>query len=206
MFTGLVQALGVIETWLPSHGQLSIQSESFPWYEIKLGDSLAVNGVCLTVTSLSEHGFSAFVSPETLRRTTFQIIQPDQRVNLEKCLTLQSLIGGHLVTGHIDGVAQLQEKSLEGDSWMYQFSIPEHLMPFLAEKGSVCLHGVSLTVVNIDEDKLTVMLVPHTLNETTLGQLQEKELVNIEVDLLARYSQRFLDYHGASKCLQEAKT
>ncbi|WP_423185812.1 riboflavin synthase [Alishewanella sp. d11] len=194
MFTGIIEATGVIRQLSRKGGDLSVKvhSATLDFSDVKLGDSIATNGVCLTVTALGEHCFSADVSAETLALTRFAHYQVGQLVNLEKALLATGRLGGHLVSGHVDGVAALLHVEKSARAWQLWFSLPLPLAPYLAHKGSVTIDGVSLTVNELAHDRFRLTIVPHTATETTLLQLQKGALVHIEVDLIARYLERLL--------------
>ena len=182
MFTGIVQAVGKIVRVSP----LEVQCPGLGLSEVAVGASIAVQGVCLTVTSLTGKGFTADVSAETLRLTT-GLDRPGE-VNLEKSLRLGGEIGGHLVTGHVDGVGEVVRR----DGGVVGFALPQELARYVARKGSICVDGVSLTVNRVEGGTFEVNLIPHTLEVTTLGRLQAGSRVNLEVDLIARYVERML--------------
>ena len=182
MFTGIVQAVGKIVRVSP----LEIQCPALGLSDVAVGASIAVQGVCLTVTSLTGKGFTADVSAETLRVTT-GLDRPGE-VNLEKSLKLGGELGGHLVTGHIDGVGEV----LSRDGGVVRFRLPRELSRHVARKGSICVDGVSLTVNRVEGDSFEVNLIPHTLEVTTLGRLKKGTRVNLEIDLVARYVDRLL--------------
>jgi len=182
MFTGIVQAVGKIVRLAP----LEVQCPGLGLADVAVGASIAVQGVCLTVTSLTGKGFTADVSAETLRLTT-GLDRPGE-VNLEKSLKLGGELGGHLVTGHVDGVGEV----ISREGGVVHFKLPKELSRYVARKGSICVDGVSLTVNRIDADAFEVNLIPHTLEVTTLDRLQKGSRVNLEVDLIARYVERML--------------
>jgi riboflavin synthase len=182
MFTGIVQAVGRIVRVAP----LEVQCPGLGLSDVAVGGSIAVQGVCLTVTSLTGKGFTADVSAETLRLTS-GLDRPGE-VNLEKSLRLGGEIGGHLVTGHVDGVGEVARR----EGGVVQVSLPTELCRYVARKGSICVDGVSLTVNRIDGELFEVNLIPHTLEVTTLGRLRKGATVNLEVDLIARYVERML--------------
>ena len=186
MFTGIVQAVGKIVRVSP----LEVQCPGLGLSEVAVGASIAVQGVCLTVTALTGKGFTADVSAETLRLTA-GLDRPGE-VNLEKSLKLGGEIGGHLVTGHVDGVGEVVSR----DGGIVTFRLPSSLKKYVARKGSVCVDGVSLTVNRVEGDSFEVNLIPHTLEVTTLGRLQARSRVNLEVDLIARYVERMLTAAG----------
>ena len=182
MFTGIVQAVGTIVKLAP----LEIEAAGLDLSDVRVGDSICVQGVCLTVTATTGRGFTADVSQETLRVTAG--LERPGKVNLEKSLALGDKLGGHLVTGHVDGVGELIEKIGTG----YRFRFPASLRKYVAMKGSICVDGVSLTVNRVEGDAFEVNLIPHTLQVTTLGRLDKGARVNLEVDLIARYVERML--------------
>jgi len=192
MFTGIIQAVGTVTALTPRGGdlQLHIDSGALALAGAKLGDSIAVSGVCLTVIALEPRAFSVDVSRETLALTTLGGWQAGERVNLEPALRLGDALGGHLVAGHVDGVAEVLAVQGDARSTRCRLRAPRELAALLARKGSVTLDGVSLTVNAVDGDCIDVNLVPHTLAVTTLGGWRAGTRVNIEVDLMARYAER----------------
>jgi riboflavin synthase len=194
MFTGIIQAVGRI-TLLEKIGgdvRLRIDSGALDMRDVQRGDSIAVNGVCLTAIEHGPTGFSADVSAETLVHTTLGGLRTGTRVNLEKALTPSSRLGGHMVSGHVDGVGEVIERSAEARSVRFRVLAPAALARYIATKGSICLDGVSLTVNVVDGAQFDLNIVPHTLQATTLGELQAGNRVNLEVDLIARYLERLL--------------
>ena len=183
MFTGIVQAVGKIVRLRP----LEIECGPLDLSDVAVGDSISVQGVCLTVTALTSRGFTADVSEETFRLTA-GLDQPGA-VNLEKSLALGERLGGHLVTGHVDGVGEVVRRQ----GGVIAFRPPPELARFIAKKGSICVDGVSLTVNAVEGSVFEVNLIPHTLEVTTLSRLQPGSRVNLEVDLVARYLERLLD-------------
>jgi riboflavin synthase len=194
MFTGIIEATGHIAAIKRSgqDAQLTIQSDTLDFSDVKLGDSIASNGVCLTVTSLGSHSFTADVSGETLSRTLFGSYQTGQRINLEKALLPTTRLGGHLVSGHVDGIAVVSKVETTGQSWQIYLQSPEDLSRYIAEKGSVTIDGISLTVNELTAKGFRLTIVPHTARETTIQALQAGSKVHLEVDLLARYIERLL--------------
>ncbi|MGA7801377.1 MAG: riboflavin synthase [Gammaproteobacteria bacterium] len=194
MFTGIVQAVGRIAALDPrgEDRRVRVQSEALDLADVALGDSIAVNGVCLTAIELPGDGFWADVSGETLRRTTFGAFTVGTPVNLEKALTPTTRLGGHLVSGHVDGVGTLVERAAQGRSERLVVEAPAALARYIAEKGSICVDGVSLTVNAVDGARFDLNIVPHTLAATTLGDCRPGRQVNLEVDLIARYLERLL--------------
>lgn len=202
MFTGIIQALGRVGSVQPraAAARLHIDTGELALDGVAMGDSIAVNGVCLTVIELAPAGFAADVSRETLERTTLGRLGPGHPVNLERALTPASALGGHLVSGHVDGVASVRERVREGDCERLAFEVPGALARYLARKGSVCVDGVSLTVNAVRGARFEVQIIPHTLAHTVIGGYRAGDAVNIEVDLVARYVERLLDpdaYPGA---------
>lgn len=194
MFTGIIQSVGQIQRLEPRGGdaRLSISTGKLPLDGVALGDSIAVNGVCLTVVVLTAEGFSADVSRETLSLTTLGGLGIGARVNLEKALTLSTPLGGHLVSGHIDGVGTLLERVEDARSWRLRIQAPDALARYIAYKGSICVDGISLTVNQVDGAAFDLNIVPHTVQETIIGDYRPGGHVNLEVDLIARYLERLL--------------
>ncbi|MCC5863944.1 MAG: riboflavin synthase [Wenzhouxiangella sp.] len=194
MFTGIVQAMGHVAGIAPQRdgARLRIDCPELKPARWQSGDSVAVAGCCLTALALDEQGFSADLSGETLARTSLGRLQRGDRVNLEPALAVGDRLGGHLVSGHVDGLARLVTLTSLGDNWQLAFETPPGLARFVAEKGSVTLDGVSLTVNAVDGLRFEVNIIPHTQAVTTLGTLTEGDVVNLEVDLLARYLDRLL--------------
>ncbi len=197
MFTGLVETTGRLRerTRRGPGFRLGVETTLGP---LVLGESIAVNGVCLTASALEAWGFVADVSVETVARTTLGTTESGAAVNLERALQLGARLGGHLVTGHVDGLVRVVEAAPAGEALRVRFALPAALRRFLAEKGSVCLDGVSLTVNAVHADGFEVMLVPHTLGATNLVRLTPGRTLNIEVDPLARYVARCLDCGSSS--------
>ncbi|MCR4302032.1 MAG: riboflavin synthase [Sulfuricaulis sp.] len=194
MFTGIVQSIGKILATEKKDGdaRLRVDTGKLDMANVKTGDSIAVSGVCLTLVEFSTTAFSADVSNETFSRTTLGRLRPGDAVNLEKALTLSTPLGGHLVSGHVDGVGSVTSLESDGRSVLIWFEAPVGLARYIAEKGSIGVDGVSLTVNAVSGARFGVNLVPHTLAETTLGNLNEGATVNLEVDMLARYLERLM--------------
>ena len=192
MFTGIVTGMGRIAARDAGNGDitLAISTEQVDLTATRVGDSIAVSGVCLTITQLDGHRFSADVSRETLALTTLGDLEVGHLVNLELALKAGDALGGHLVTGHVDGLATLRGRHADARSERYEFEVPAALARYVARKGSVCLDGVGLTVNEVSGSRFDVNLIPHTLQVTTLGQLRPGARVNLEVDLIARYLER----------------
>lgn len=186
MFTGLVEQLGTIEAIERREDGLSMRI-GCALHPYQLGESIAVDGTCLTVKSFSETHFEADASIETLDKTNLGDRKEGDRVHLERALSLGDRLGGHLVTGHVDGVGTLAERTPAGEYMRATFEVPPRLAPFVAPKGSIAVNGVSLTVNAVQSSRFDVMLVPYTLDETTFGQMDPGARVNLEVDILAKY-------------------
>jgi riboflavin synthase len=194
MFTGIVQDVGRILALerLGGDTRLTVGVDRLDLSRAAIGDSIAVAGVCLTAVALEARAFSADVSRETLTITTISDWRVGRRVNLEPALRAGDALGGHLVSGHVDGVAEVQTRLGDARSQRIRMRVPEALARYVARKGSVALDGVSLTVNAVERQEFEVNLVPHTLAETTLGELAVGDRVNLEVDLIARYTERLL--------------
>ena len=195
MFTGIIESLGCIER-VESRGKdlvLSIHSGKLDLSDVRLGDSIAVNGVCLTVTSLADNGFTADVSAESLANTHIKHYSAGTNVNLEKALTLATRLGGHMVSGHVDGVGTVIEKTNDGRSIRFDIECPSSLGKYIANKGSITVDGVSLTVTGCANNSFSLNIVPHTVAETTIQTYQKGQAVHVEVDLIARYTERLLE-------------
>lgn len=194
MFTGIIQAVGTVKSLTTKGGDvsLSIATGKLPMSNVALGDSIAVNGVCLTAVKLSDNGFVADVSRETLSLTSLGDLSTGSPVNLEKALTLQDHLGGHMVSGHVDGLGVVESRRHDGRSEWFQIKAPADLAKYIAAKGSITIDGVSLTVNRVDGCDFEINIVPHTLQETIIGHYQSGTKVNLEVDLVARYLERLL--------------
>lgn len=194
MFTGIIQSVGAITQTNPvgADVHLSIASEALNMSDVKLGDSIAVNGVCLTVVNMTTSHFEAHVSEETLSVTVgLNMTHP---VNLEKALRLSDRLGGHLVSGHVDGVGKVLKFESLGECWQLDIRAPHAISKYISIKGSICVNGVSLTVNKISGDDFSINLIPHTLENTTLKSLSEGSTVNLEVDQIARYVERMTQW------------
>lgn len=201
MFTGLVEETGRLKAREGSRdGAALVIQASKVLEEIKIGDSIAVNGVCLTVTAFTRESITAAVMPETLRRTALASLSPGDSVNLERALALGGRLGGHLVSGHIDGTGTLTGSRREGNAVVLRFTAPSSLLRYIIPKGSVAVEGVSLTVAAVDEHSFSVSLIPHTAGETTLGHIRDGAVVNLETDMIGKYVEKLLQpyTHGKS--------
>lgn len=194
MFTGIIESIGTIELIEDRSGdqRLTINVGKLDMSDVTVGDSIACNGVCLTAISFDDDRYTADVSGETLRFTTMADLSAGILVNLEKALTPTSRLGGHLVSGHVDGIGEVVAVSKDSRSIQYKVKAPDELAHYIAKKGSICVDGVSLTVNNVEGSLFELNLVPHTLGETTAINYQVGSKVNLEVDLLARYLERLL--------------
>ena len=193
MFTGLIEDLGTVRDIRRGSDQaLLTVATTLPMAELSLGESIAVNGVCLTVTLFSDGHFSADVSPETLECTTFARLSAGSKVNLERALRLSDRLGGHLVTGHIDGLAEVVERRMDGNAWRFTFQADAAICNLLVDKGSAAVDGISLTVNEVRSETFSLAVIPHTLAKTTLEERKIGDQVNIETDLLGKYVARFL--------------
>ncbi|TAL44685.1 MAG: riboflavin synthase [Methylovulum sp.] len=201
MFTGIILAIGKISAIERKSGdfRLKIETGKLPLGDAQLGDSIAVNGVCLTAIELGAHYFCADVSNETWSRTTLSEAATGMPVNLELALTPTTRMGGHIVSGHVDGIGKVVEKKPDGRSVRFNIKAPDNLAKYIAEKGSICINGISLTVNEVNGAVFGVNIVPHTLNETTLGDAAVGTRVNLEVDVLARYMERLVKGDAAAK-------
>ena len=193
MFTGLIQDIGKIES-IDRRGEgigLTISTQ-LDLSHAKIGDSISVDGVCLTIIKVSGRTFHAEVSPETLRRTTLSTARGGQPVNLETALKMSDPLGGHLVSGHVDGTGEIIEIVAEGNSIRYRFWVPGEISRFLIEKGSVAVDGISLTVMESQGQEFSVSVIPHTAETTTLGRKKSGDRVNLENDMIAKYVEKFV--------------
>ncbi len=199
MFTGIIEAVGEILQIKKSKNPadkglcLEITSESLNLSDVAIGDSIAVNGACLTVTGIQDDLFSVDVSRETLD-CTYGLDRPGERVNLEKAMRLSDRLGGHLVSGHVDGTGKIVNFEPAGESTVLIVQAPASLLKFIAQKGAVTVNGVSLTVNQVSNDNFSINLIPHTLAATTLNELKPGVLVNLETDMLARYVARLMNF------------
>lgn len=200
MFTGIIEAKGQV-TGIEEIGgdrRFEIGLGNIAQSDVRLGDSVAINGVCLTAVAFGNHSMFADVSLETLRCTTLGELSVGEAVNLEMALLASSRLGGHMVSGHVDGVGEVKSRSSDARSERIEFTAPSDISRYIAAKGSICVDGVSLTVNEVTGDVFAVNIVPHTLEETNLGRCQAGVKVNLEIDLIARYLERLLSAGSAS--------
>ena len=200
MFTGIIEATGHIARIEQIGGdwRLHLESRAMSFSDVALGDSIAVSGVCLTAIAIYGNGFAADVSTETLDCTTLGFHKVGDLVNLEKALTPQSRLGGHIVSGHVDGVGELLGRKPDSRSERLQFRVPQALSRYIAQKGSVCIDGVSLTVNEVQGNEFSVNIIPHTAVRTTLHLYQTGRKMNIEVDVIIRYLEKLLQTDSMS--------
>ena len=194
MFTGIIEATGTIESIQKQSGDAKIRINvgELDMDDVALGDSIACNGVCLTAVEFSDQYYVADISAESLRLTTLGDLKLGSKVNLEKALTPTTRLGGHLVSGHVDGIGEVVSVEKDARSVVYKVKAPVEIAHYIAKKGSICVDGISLTVNEVENDEFSLNLVPHTLKETTAESYKVGSLVNLEVDLLARYLERLL--------------
>ncbi len=194
MFTGIIEAVGTLTELTPKGEDVSVTIDvgKLDMSDVKLGDSIAANGVCLTVVNFTQSSYSADLSLETLRKTGFNQYQIGRKLNLEKAMLPTTRFGGHIVSGHVDAVGEITERISVGRAWEFWVSVPADLTRYIAEKGSITLDGVSLTVNALRKDAFKLTIVPHTSKETTIASFEVGQAVNLEVDILARYMERLL--------------
>ena len=194
MFTGIIQSVGQIVAVENKQGdlRLKVHAPDLDWRDVALGDSIATNGVCLTAVELDGQGFIADVSVETLENTTLGAWQPGKQVNLEKALTPSSRLGGHIVSGHVDGVGKVISRKVDARSERFLIEAPAALAKYISHKGSITVDGTSLTVNAVEGARFDLNIVPHTIEHTIIGEYQAGTEVNLEVDVIARYLERLL--------------
>ncbi|NMP17351.1 riboflavin synthase [Thalassotalea sp. Y01] len=194
MFTGIIEALGSIASIsVNSQGaRIKVNVGKLDMSDVKLGDSIATNGICLTVVDYDKQSYSADVSMETLKRTGFAHYQAGDKVNLEKAMLPTTRFGGHIVSGHVDGVATIQSIEQVGNATEYWLELPHSLKQYAAEKGSITVDGTSLTINSVADNQFRLTIVPHTIEETIISSYQVGSQVNLEVDVVARYLERLL--------------
>ena len=194
VFTGIIQGMGAVRrmTKKGEDAQLLIDAP-LELEDVKIGDSVAVNGACLTVTAKSGHDFTADVSAETLKRTNLRALKTGDRVNLEKALRMSDFLSGHIVLGHVDGIGTIREKNVKSQSIIFGVEVEGALSRYVVEKGSITIDGISLTVNSYDKNRFYVNVIPHTAHVTTLGIRKVGDGVNIETDILGKYVEKFLN-------------
>jgi riboflavin synthase len=207
MFTGIIKAKGTIKAMDKRGGdvRLSVRSDGLPWSDYEVGESIAVNGVCLTAVALHEDGFDTDVSVETLDVTALGGLSTGSAVNLEPAISLGERLGGHLVSGHVDCTGQVVSREADARSIRLSIEIPKDYARYVAKKGSVCIDGVSLTVNEVSDNTFDLNIIPHTSEVTIIDDYAAGTVVNVEVDLLARYLERLLDKDGNGISLEFLK-
>lgn len=205
MFTGIIEEIGIVSEFSKSESALIAVRCAKILEGVKIGDSIAINGVCQTVVKLDKNTFWAQVSAETLSKTSFSKIKSGDSVNLERAMMLNSRLGGHIVTGHVDGLAKVKNIQKLSDFYNLEFEIEKELSKYIAKKGSVALDGVSLTIADIFLNGFKVAVIPHSFENTTLKNIKTGDFVNLEVDILAKYVEKFLSTgdNGSKKSVDE---
>lgn len=200
MFTGIIEELGTIQKMDRRADSICLTIKAKKVLEgTKIGDSIAVNGVCLTVTKLTDSFFSADVMHETMRRTSFVELRNGSAVNLERALAVGDRLGGHLVSGHIDGIGHIARETMDGIARVITVAIPKVMEPFIVEKGSIAIDGISLTVVSVGNSQFTVSIIPHTMSSTTLVDKHPGAVVNLETDMIGKYVHSFMTVKPENK-------
>lgn len=207
MFTGLVEEIGVLETITGSEqaSRLVIRAERV-LEGVQLGDSIAVNGICLTVTSHTARHFSVDVMPETMNKTSLRLARPGQRLNLERAMRVGDRFGGHIVSGHIDSTGTILTREPHANAVLFRIGAAPDLLKYIIPQGSICIDGISLTVTTVDEDSFSVSIIPHTLNQTSLQDRRPGDRVNLEADVIGKYVERLLRYQGRVEAEQADQT
>ncbi|MGN7469416.1 riboflavin synthase [Brevibacillus sp. SAFN-007a] len=197
MFTGLVEEVGVLAsiTGNEQASRLVIRAQRV-LEGVQLGDSIAVNGICLTVTSFSDRHFSVDVMPETMKKTSLSHLRPGQRVNLERAMRLGDRFGGHIVSGHVDGTGTIVSRQPHANAVMFRIEAEAELLKYVIQQGSICVDGISLTVVDVADTSFSVSIIPHTLAETSLQDRRVGDQVNLETDVIGKYVERLVSYRS----------
>ena len=199
MFTGIIEEIGSVASSNLTGGSGELRVEATPILEeSKLGDSIAINGVCLTITRIAGQEITFDVSTETLRRSNLGSLKRGDQVNLERALAADGRFGGHMVSGHIDGTGTLNDRRQEGNATIFTFNMPATIARYLIEKGSIAIDGISLTITALSKDNFSVAVIPHSLQQTTLGKKEVGEKVNLENDLVAKYIEKLLQPKNSS--------
>ncbi len=206
MFTGIVEEVGLVRTIQRRTGyqRTSLEAKRV-LADVAIGDSISIDGACHTVVEVGRQGFSFESVSETLERTTLGRLKTGDRVNLERSLKLSDRLGGHLVAGHVDGMGRVQERRRWADNVVFRIGMPAELVPFVANKGSIAVDGISLTVVSAGARDFTVTVIPHTMEVTTIGERRVGDAVNLEVDMVARYLDRLIGRHASNGELATAR-
>ncbi|OEF23912.1 riboflavin synthase [Vibrio rumoiensis] len=207
MFTGIVEAVGTITAIIPKGEDVTVTVDAgkLDMSDVQLGDSIATNGVCLTVVKFDQRSYSADLSLETLKRTGFTQYQVGDHVNLEKAMLPSTRFGGHIVSGHVDEVGTIIERQPVGRAMEYWVQVPSHLSRYIAEKGSITIDGISLTVNDVRKDSFKITIVPHTSQETTVSSFVVGHKVNLEVDVIARYLERLITGQAEDAATPESR-
>jgi len=193
MFTGLIEEIGTVrKVSYENYGAVITVACSKITEDMKIGDSICVDGVCTTVESFDLESFSFTSSAETLNLTTFKTLNSGKKVNLERALRPTDRLGGHIVSGHVDSTVEFLNKSSQGNSWLYYFGVPQEISKYIVYKGSIAVNGISLTVASIEDDVFSIAVIPHTLSSANLSNLIEGDKVNIECDILAKYIEKLV--------------
>jgi riboflavin synthase len=193
MFTGIIEATGVIKNIISENTNLSFTIESEISHELKVDQSIAHNGVCLTVEKVKSNQHTVTAITETINKTNVQFWQVGAKINLERCLPFHGRIDGHIVQGHVDATGICIEKKEMDGSWLFSFSFDQKFAALVIEKGSICINGISLTCFNVDRNRLSVAIIPYTYNHTNIQFVDEGDIVNLEFDIIGKYLNRFRD-------------
>jgi riboflavin synthase len=200
MFTGIIEEIGIIHNVQSSKDAIVFTIEAKKiMNDINLGDSISVNGVCLTVTEFSSGTFSVDVMPETVKSTSLHTLKQGSRVNLERAMAANGRFGGHIVSGHVDGVAKIVKKQRVSNAVYYELQLSERLTETLIHKGSITIDGISLTIFGLEKEKVIISIIPHTLSETILATKDVGDIVNIECDMLGKYIKKFINQQVSPK-------
>ena len=202
MFTGLVETTGTVASVYNTGNGIRLSVKPASSFDLQLGDSISVNGVCLTVTK-HESAVSFDVSPETLKSTNLGELRVSGKVNLERALRLSDRLGGHIVTGHVDGIGVIKDKRKTGEYTFYTFDAPPEILKYIVKKGSITIDGISLTIVDLDTGSFNVAIIPHTLTATNLGEKGVGDRVNLEADIIGKYVERLLGKKGPDTGLMD---
>lgn len=205
MFTGIIEEIGFVKNFSKTESALITIQCAKILEDVKIGDSIAINGVCQTVIKFDKNSFSAQISAETLNKTNFSNIKNGEEVNLERAMTLSSRLGGHIVTGHVDGLAKVKSIQKQSDFYNLKFEIEKEFIKYLAKKGSITINGISLTIADSLSNEFSVAIIPHSFENTNLKNLKTGSFVNIEFDILAKYVEKILSTgdNGGNKRLDE---
>jgi len=205
MFTGIIEEIGFVENFSKNSNALITVQCAKILEDMKIGDSIAINGVCQTVIKFDKNSFSAQVSAETLSKTNLEQLKVKEEVNLERAMTLSSRLGGHIVTGHVDGLAKVKNIQKQADFYTIKFEVEKELVKYLAKKGSITINGISLTIADTSANEFSVAIIPHSFENTNLKNLKIGGFVNIEADILAKYVEKILSTsdNGGNKKVDE---